>query len=81
MCISGMGEVMPVTVADLRNAYEYNESAETYSQETVYNSPDPPFLEGTDYCAVSIIIIRTILQPSVRILLRFCQKESLIPTG
>ena len=40
---------LPVTVSDLRRAYEYNEAAGTYSQETVYNSPYPPFLEVTDY--------------------------------
>ena len=40
---------MPVTVSDLRTAYEYDETTETYRQETVYNSPYPPFLEVTDY--------------------------------
>lgn len=44
-----MTTYLPVTVADLRNAYEYDETAETYRQETVYNSPYPPFLEVTDY--------------------------------
>ena len=44
-----MTTYLPVTVADLRRAYEYNEAAGTYSQETVYNSPYPPFLEVTDY--------------------------------
>ena len=44
-----MTTYLPVTVADLRNAYEYNKSSETYRQETVYNSPYPPFLEVTDY--------------------------------
>ena len=44
-----MTTYLPVTVADLRNAYEYNESTETYRQETVYNSPYPPFPEVTDY--------------------------------
>ncbi len=44
-----MTTYLPVTVADLRNAYEYNESTETYRQETVYNSPYPPFLEVTEY--------------------------------
>ena len=28
---------------------EYDETSGTYSQETVYNSPYPPFLEVTDY--------------------------------
>ena len=44
-----MTTYLPVTVADLRKAYEYDETAGTYRQETVYNSPDPPFLEVTDY--------------------------------
>lgn len=44
-----MTTYLPVTVSDLRMAYEYNESTKTYRQETVYNSPYPPFLEVTDY--------------------------------
>ena len=44
-----MTTYLPVTVADLRKAYEYDETAGTYRQETVYNSPYPPFLEVTDY--------------------------------
>jgi ketosteroid isomerase-like protein len=44
-----MTTYLPVTVSDLRKAYEYNETSGTYSQETVYNSPYPPFLEVTDY--------------------------------
>jgi len=44
-----MTTYLPVTVDNLRNAYDYNESTETYRQETVYNSPYPPFLEVTDY--------------------------------
>ncbi|MCR5488428.1 MAG: DUF6070 family protein [Lachnospiraceae bacterium] len=44
-----MTTYLPVTVPDLRKAYEYDEIAGTYSQETVYNSPYPPFLEVTDY--------------------------------
>ena len=44
-----MTTYLPVTVSDLRNAYEYDEPTETYRQETVYNSPNPPFLEVTDY--------------------------------
>lgn len=44
-----MTTYLPVTVSDLRKAYEYNESTRTYRQETVYNSPYPPFLEVTDY--------------------------------
>ena len=44
-----MTTYLPVTIADLRKAYEYNEDTGTYKQETVYNSPYPPFLEVTDY--------------------------------
>ena len=44
-----MTTYLPVTVSDLRKAYEYNESTKTYRQETVYYSPYPPFLEVTDY--------------------------------
>ena len=44
-----MTTYLPVTVSDLRKAYEYNETSGTYSQETVYNSSYPPFLEVTDY--------------------------------
>ncbi len=44
-----MTTYLPVTVSDLRIAYEYDETTETYRQETVYNSPYPPFLEVTDY--------------------------------
>ena len=38
-----MTTYLPVTVSDLRKAYEYNETTGTYSQETVYNSPYPPY--------------------------------------
>ena len=31
-----MTTYLPVTVSDLRTAYEYDETTETYSQETVY---------------------------------------------
>ena len=44
-----MTTYLPVTVSDLRRAYEYNETTGNYSQATVYNSPYPPFLEVTDY--------------------------------
>lgn len=44
-----MTTYLPVTVSDLRDAYEYDETTETYRQETIYNSPYPPFLEVTDY--------------------------------
>lgn len=44
-----MTTFIPVTVDDLRNAYEYDGATDTYGQETVYNSPYPPFLEVTDY--------------------------------
>lgn len=44
-----MTTYLPVTVSDLRKTYEYDETTGTYSQETVYNSPYPPFLEVTDY--------------------------------
>lgn len=44
-----MTTYLPVTVSDLRDAYEYDETTETYRQEIVYNSPYPPFLEVTDY--------------------------------
>lgn len=44
-----MTTYLPVTVADLRRTYEYNKATGTYGQETVYNSPYPPFLEVTDY--------------------------------
>lgn len=40
---------LPVTVDDLRSAYDYDEEAGTYSQETVFNHQYPPFLEVTDY--------------------------------
>lgn len=44
-----MTTYLPVTVSDLRKAYNYDETANTYSQELVVNKPDPPFLEVTDY--------------------------------
>lgn len=44
-----MTTYLPVTVDDLRDAYDYDVVTGTYSQETVYNSPYPPFLEVTDY--------------------------------
>lgn len=40
---------LPVTIEDLRSSYEYNEEKHVYSQETIYPSPNPPFLEATDY--------------------------------
>lgn len=40
---------LPVTVDDLRSAYDYDEEAGTYSQETAFNHQYPPFLEVTDY--------------------------------
>lgn len=40
---------LPVTVEDLRSAYTYNEEVRIYSQETIYHSPYPPFLEVMDY--------------------------------
>ena len=47
--IVAMTTYLSVAVSDLRTVYEYDETTETYRQETVYNSPYPPFLEVTDY--------------------------------
>lgn len=44
-----MTTFLPVTVDDLRTAFEYDENTGTYRQDTVYNSPYPPFLEVMDY--------------------------------
>lgn len=44
-----MTAYLPVTVEQLRTKFRYNESDDTYYQNTVYGSPYPPFLEVVDY--------------------------------